>query len=90
MIHYPHLSDIALNHTDSSVPHSSDSVGHNNVVRHLIYCPLIQCYNRLLPRGGCNESQCFNDIGCTIFLVLFPLLEEWRCAMDLKFGEENN
>lgn len=42
MIHYPHLSDIALNHTDSSVPHSSDSVGHNNVVRHLIYCPLIQ------------------------------------------------
>lgn len=41
-MHYPHLSAITLNHTGSSVPHSSDSVGHNSVVHHLIYCPLIQ------------------------------------------------
>lgn len=41
-MHCPHLSAITLNHTGSSVPYSSDSVGWNSMEHHLIYCPLIQ------------------------------------------------
>lgn len=41
-MHCPHLSAITLNHTGSSVPHSSDSVGRNSMEHHLIYSPLIQ------------------------------------------------
>ncbi len=90
MIHYPHLSDITLTHTGSSVPHSSDSVGRNSVVHHLIYCPLIQsviidCY---LEVDAMKVSVLMTSVVPDFWY--FSLLEEWRCAMNLKFGEENN
>ncbi len=86
MIHYPHLSDITLNHTGSSVPHSSDIVGRNSVVHHLIYCPLIQsviidCY---LEVDAMKVSVLMTSV--VPDLVLFPPrrvavcheLEVWR------------